>query len=106
MIADGRTPPCSLFVGEGRGGRWVGWSTNAHSSMGITKCLGRCWPPTVRSSVWHCATMSDVTEELWWRDEDAEYMRHRSSRYPGATDLETGMDAGGRSGSAMHRAGS
>jgi hypothetical protein len=46
------------------------------------------WPPTVRSSVWHCATMSDVTEELWWRDEDAEYIRHRSSRYPGATDLE------------------
>jgi hypothetical protein len=32
--------------------------------------------------------MSDVTEELWWRDEDAEYIRHRSSRYPGATDLE------------------
>ena len=54
----------------------------------MTKSLGRCWPPTVRSSVWHCATMSDVTEELWWRDEDAEYIRHRSSRYPGATDLE------------------
>jgi len=32
--------------------------------------------------------MSDVTGELWWRDEDAEYIRHRSSRYPGATDLE------------------
>jgi hypothetical protein len=32
--------------------------------------------------------MSDVAEELWWRDEDAEYIRHRSSRYPGATDLE------------------
>ena len=31
---------------------------------------------------------ADVTEELWWRDEDAEYIRHRSSRYPGATDLE------------------
>ena len=32
--------------------------------------------------------MSDVTGELWWRDEDAEYIRRRSSRYPGATDLE------------------
>ena len=32
--------------------------------------------------------MCDVTEELWWRDEDAEYIRHRSRRYPGATDLE------------------
>jgi hypothetical protein len=31
--------------------------------------------------------MSDVTEELWWRADDAEYIRHRSSRYPGATDL-------------------
>jgi hypothetical protein len=55
---------------------------------GRDEVLGRCWPPTTRSSVWRCATMSDVTEELWWRDEDAEYIRHRSSRYPGATDLE------------------
>ena len=66
----------------------LGWVPNRHSSMGITKSSGRCWPPTARSSVWHCATMSDVTGELWWRDEDAEYIRHRSSRYPGATDLE------------------
>ena len=27
--------------------------------------------------------MPDATEELWWRDEDAEYIRHRNSRYPG-----------------------
>ena len=66
----------------------LAWSTNRHSSFGVTKRSGRCSPTTVRSSVWHCATMSDVTEELWWRDEDAEYIRHRSSRYPGATDLE------------------
>ena len=73
----------------------LGWLTNRHGSMGMTKSSGRCWTPTVRSAVWHCATMSrdrgvDVTEELWWRDEDAEYIRHRSSRYPGATDLEPG----------------
>jgi len=61
---------------------------NRHSSMGVTKRLGRCSPVTVGPSVGHCATMSDVTGELWWRDEDAEYIRHRSSRYPGATDLE------------------
>lgn len=29
-----------------------------------------------------------MREELWWRAEDATYIRTRSSRYPGATDLE------------------
>jgi hypothetical protein len=32
--------------------------------------------------------MSDVIADLWWRDEDADYIRRRSDRYPGATDLE------------------
>lgn len=32
--------------------------------------------------------MSDVAEGLWWRDEDAEYIRRRSTRYPGALDIE------------------
>jgi hypothetical protein len=32
--------------------------------------------------------MPDVVDDLWWRDEDAEYIRRRSDRYPGATDLE------------------
>ena len=27
-------------------------------------------------------------DDLWWREEDADYIRHRSDRYPGATDLE------------------
>lgn len=27
-------------------------------------------------------------DDLWWRDEDADYIRHRSDRYPGATDLD------------------
>jgi hypothetical protein len=40
-IADRQTQPCSLFVGEGRGGRWVGWSTNRHGSFGGTKRSGR-----------------------------------------------------------------
>jgi len=29
-----------------------------------------------------------VTEDLWWREEDAGYIRTRGTRYPGATDLE------------------
>jgi len=32
--------------------------------------------------------MSDVLDDLWWRDEDAEYIRRRSDRYPGATNIE------------------
>lgn len=32
--------------------------------------------------------MSDMADDLWWREDDAEYIRTRSSRYPGATDLE------------------
>lgn len=32
--------------------------------------------------------MYGVVRELWWRDEDAEYIRHRSDRYPGATNIE------------------
>ncbi len=26
--------------------------------------------------------------DLWWRDEDAEHIRTRSTRYPGALDIE------------------
>jgi hypothetical protein len=29
-----------------------------------------------------------VRGELWWDDEDAEHIRDRSTRYPGATDIE------------------
>jgi len=29
-----------------------------------------------------------VRGELWWDDEDAAHIRHRSYRYPGATDIE------------------
>jgi hypothetical protein len=32
--------------------------------------------------------MSVVGDDLWWREEDADYIRHRSDRYPGATDIE------------------
>lgn len=32
--------------------------------------------------------MPDLVDDLWWRDEHAEYIRHRSDRYPGVTDLE------------------
>src|SRR3954454_4927484 len=67
----------------------VGWPVRELAEqLRHDKRSGR-WPPSpVRSSVGHRATMSDVTEGLWCRDEDAENIRHRSSRYPGATDLE------------------
>lgn len=29
-----------------------------------------------------------VMVELWWEDEDADHIRHRSIRYPGATDID------------------
>lgn len=29
-----------------------------------------------------------MIDDLWWREEDAEYIRRRSDRYPGATDLD------------------
>lgn len=29
-----------------------------------------------------------MVDGLWWDQEDAEYIRHRSDRYPGATDIE------------------
>lgn len=32
--------------------------------------------------------MCHMLPELWWDDEDATYIRTRSARYPGATDLE------------------
>lgn len=32
--------------------------------------------------------MSVVKGDLWWREEDADYIRHRSDRYPGAIDIE------------------
>jgi hypothetical protein len=30
----------------------------------------------------------DEWVELWWAEEDADYIRSRSARYPGAVDLE------------------
>lgn len=30
----------------------------------------------------------DMPVELWWADEDADHIRSRSVRYPGAVDLE------------------
>ncbi len=32
--------------------------------------------------------MADVMDDLWWRPEDEEYIRRRSERYPGATNIE------------------
>lgn len=40
--------------------------------------------------------MSDVVDDLWWRDEDSQYIRHRSDRYPGATNIEPGWTLRGR----------
>jgi hypothetical protein len=32
--------------------------------------------------------MYDVVDDLWWRDSEADYIRRRSERYPGATNIE------------------
>jgi len=32
--------------------------------------------------------MRGMTGDLWWRDEDADYIRRRSDRYPGATNID------------------
>jgi hypothetical protein len=29
-----------------------------------------------------------MVEDLWWRDEEAEYIRNRADRYPNATNIE------------------
>ncbi len=29
-----------------------------------------------------------MVDDLWWRPEDADHIRHRSQRYPGATNIE------------------
>lgn len=64
--------------------------------MGVRFAQGAAVPglahqrPFARQSldVRHCETMSQVVEDLWWRDADARYIRTRSNRYPGATDIE------------------
>jgi hypothetical protein len=37
-----------------------------------------------------CKTLCDnrMVDDLWWRDADAEYIRRRSDRYPGAVNIE------------------
>jgi hypothetical protein len=32
--------------------------------------------------------MYGMMDDLWWRDADAEYIRRRSERYPGATNIQ------------------
>lgn len=32
--------------------------------------------------------MRHMAIDLWWRDEDADYIRRRHTRYPGATGIE------------------
>lgn len=32
--------------------------------------------------------MTCVVDDLWWRESEAEYIQHRSERYPGATNIE------------------
>lgn len=35
-----------------------------------------------------CSTLGYVARQLWWDEEDARHIRTRSSRYPGANDIE------------------
>ncbi len=41
-------------------------------------------------------------DSLWWDSEDAEHIRTRSARYPGAVD-GAGLDAGSGGGPGWHR---
>ena len=41
-----------------------------------------------------------MVDDLWWRDADAEYIRRRSDRYPGAVNIEPGLDMGSGDGSS------
>lgn len=36
----------------------------------------------------HCDTLRYVVDDLWWREQDADYIRTRGERYPGATRIE------------------
>ena len=40
------------------------------------------------ATVARCATVANVTNELWWDDEDAAHIRSRSERYPGSVGIE------------------
>ncbi len=39
-------------------------------------------------NVTHCDALPCMVDDLWWRAQDAEYIRLRSARYPGATGIE------------------
>lgn len=36
----------------------------------------------------HCSTIETMVDHLWWDDEDIAHIRSRSTRYPGATDID------------------
>jgi hypothetical protein len=42
----------------------------------------------VITSVTSCVTVRYVIDDLWWREEDAAYIRARATRYPGAAGIE------------------
>ena len=56
---------------------------------------GSCWGALLRGQpigygqpVTRCDTLRYVADGLWWREQDAEYIRRRSVRYPGAIGIE------------------
>lgn len=36
----------------------------------------------------HALRMRYMVDDLWWRPEDADHIRHRDERYPGATNID------------------
>ena len=53
--------------------------------------LGRAVPVLARDRARRCVAtryIVVVADSLWWDEEDAEHIRTRSTRYPGAIDLE------------------
>ncbi len=51
---------------------------------GVAVCGSSTYSPTVT----RCDTMRKVVDGLWWREQDAAYIRQRSVRYPGAIGIE------------------
>ena len=45
-------------------------------------------PAETGKSVFGCDTLCGVDGDLWWPAEQADYVRRRDQRYPGATSIE------------------
>jgi len=59
-----------------------------HVSRIVLGSVIACQPNGYGQPVTRCDTLRYVADGLWWREQDAEYIRRRSVRYPGAIGIE------------------